>query len=365
MRTAGHAEPLLAEPGVAPLFERTTELDALAAAVGEVESGRGAIVMLEAPAGLGKTVVLDHAAGLAADAAFELRRAAPGPLERHFAYGVVRALLEAPLRDLPARERLRLEAGPAADAIRLLRGGDVPQRDAAPQIAHSLFWLCSALAAVRPLALLVDDAQWADRPSLEALSYVARRSEELRLLLVLAARGDDPCAASDLLSLLGRRARRADAASPAADRVGCRRADPPARAQRIAALMPGLPSRGRRQPVAARRAGPPDRPLRAGSGGAWRPSGDDRRARHRAPAPGCAPAPRPCGRRRARRPRQLRAAACRRRARRCPDQRARADPRCAPGGRPARIRRPALRPRPRGRGARRGPHAHRARAPAP
>jgi DNA-binding CsgD family transcriptional regulator len=147
-------------------------------------------------------VLLDHAARLAEEAAFELRRAAPGPLERHFAYGVVRALLEAPLRDLPARERTRLEADPAADAVRLLHGGGMAPQDAGPQIAHSLFWLCSALAAVRPLALVVDDAQWADRASLEALSYVARRSEELQLLLVLAARGDDPHAASDLLSLL-------------------------------------------------------------------------------------------------------------------------------------------------------------------
>src|SRR6185295_14867482 len=127
---------------------------------------------------LGKTVLLDHAGELAEEAAFELRRAAPGPLERHFAYGVVRALLEAPLREIPARERQRLEAGPAAEAVRLLRDGGEPPRDAVPQIAHSLFWLCSALAAVRPLALIVDDAQWADRQSLEALAYVARRSDE-------------------------------------------------------------------------------------------------------------------------------------------------------------------------------------------
>ncbi len=203
MRTASHAPAFAPDPAVAgPLFERTAELEALADAVTGVAGGRGAIVVLEAPAGLGKTVLLDHAGDLAEDADFELRRAAPGPLERHFPYGVIRALLEAPLRDITARERVRLEEGPAADAVRLLHGSRPRAGDDGAQLAHSLFWLCSALAAMQPLALIVDDAQWADRESLEALSYLARRIDELQVLIAIGARGDDPRAASDLLSLL-------------------------------------------------------------------------------------------------------------------------------------------------------------------
>ena len=70
-------------------------------------------------------------------------------------------------------------------------------------VAHSIFWLCSALAATRPLVLVVDDAQWSDRASLEVLAYLARRIEQLPILIAVAARADDPDAASDLLSLLG------------------------------------------------------------------------------------------------------------------------------------------------------------------
>ena len=55
-------------------------------------------------------------------------------------------------------------------------------------IAHSVLWLCSALAERRPLALVVDDAQWADRSSLEVLSYLARRVEDLPLLILVGAR---------------------------------------------------------------------------------------------------------------------------------------------------------------------------------
>jgi DNA-binding CsgD family transcriptional regulator len=70
-------------------------------------------------------------------------------------------------------------------------------------IAHSVLWLCSSLADKQPLALVIDDAQWADRPSLEVLSYLARRIEDLPLLITLGARADDPDAPSDLLSLIG------------------------------------------------------------------------------------------------------------------------------------------------------------------
>ena len=59
-------------------------------------------------------------------------------------------------------------------------------------IAHSVLWLCAAIAERRPLALVVDDTQWADRSSLEVLSYLARRIDDLPLLIVVGARADDP-----------------------------------------------------------------------------------------------------------------------------------------------------------------------------
>ena len=68
----------------------------------------------------------------------------------------------------------------------------MPGGDATMLIAHSVLWLCAALADEQPLALVVDDAQWADRSSLEVLSYLARRIEDLPLLIVVGARADDP-----------------------------------------------------------------------------------------------------------------------------------------------------------------------------
>ena len=132
-----------------------------------------------------------------------MRRAAPGPLERHFGFGVVRALLEGALRDGPDERRARLLEGAAAPAGALLRDGAVPAADATMAIAHSVLWLCSGLAEEAPLMLVVDDAHWADRPSLEVLAYLARRIADVPLLIAIGARADDPDAASDLLSLIG------------------------------------------------------------------------------------------------------------------------------------------------------------------
>jgi DNA-binding CsgD family transcriptional regulator len=171
--------------------------------VTRLAGGDGGVVVLEAAAGLGKTVLLEHAAQRAAQAGFRVRTAAPGPLERHFPFGVVRALLEAPLRDASEPQRARLLDGAAASAGALLLDGTVPDGDVTTMIAHSVLWLCSAMADEQPLALVVDDAHWADRPSLEVLAYLARRIADLPLLIAVAARADDPDAASDLLSQIG------------------------------------------------------------------------------------------------------------------------------------------------------------------
>jgi len=187
----------------APLIERAVEIEVLDGVVRCLAEGDGGVVVLDAPAGLGKTALLEHAALTAADAGCLVRRAAPGPLERHFPFGVVRALLEAPLREASDEERAQLLDGAAAPAGSLLLEGTVPGGDSTMLVAHGVLWLCSALAEQRPLALVIDDAQWADRPSLEVLAYLARRIDDLPLLIAVGARVDDPRAPSDLLSLLG------------------------------------------------------------------------------------------------------------------------------------------------------------------
>lgn len=183
------------------MIERVTELDTLERAVAALTDGTGGVVVLEGAAGLGKTALLEHAAGLAAEAGCLVRRAAPGPHDRQFPFGVVRTLLESPLRELPTSDRESMLAGPAAPAGALLLDGARTETDTA--IAHGVLWLCAGLARTRPLVLIVDDAQWSDRASLQAVTYLAHRTGDLPLLILVAARLGDPRAANDLLALLG------------------------------------------------------------------------------------------------------------------------------------------------------------------
>ncbi len=186
------------------LIERDGELDTLALARVALEGRVGGVVTIKASAGLGKTTLLDSATAGATEAGYRVRRAAPGPQERHFAYGVMRALLEAPVHDADEAERSRLLDGAAGQAGDLLLSGTVPGSDATTSLAHSMLWLCAALTdGTAPMMLVVDDAHWADRPSLEVISYLARRVSDVPVLIVLAFRPDVPDAASDLLTLIG------------------------------------------------------------------------------------------------------------------------------------------------------------------
>jgi DNA-binding CsgD family transcriptional regulator len=210
-RRAGSSRQLrLLEPAPAittsvegPLIERDAELDVLHDAVNGLAKRSGRVVVIDGSAGLGKSALVEYAATIASRAGCSIRRAAPSPQERQFAFGVVRTLLETPLVDASEQERAQLLDGAAAAAGALLLDGVVPSGEDATPIAHSVFWLCSRLAQERPLALLVDDAQWSDRHSLEVLSYLARRIDDLPVFIVVAVRSGDPRAATDLLSLLG------------------------------------------------------------------------------------------------------------------------------------------------------------------
>ncbi len=191
-----------ASNGEAGLVERDVELEVLRRAVDGLTDGRGGVVLVDAPAGLGKTSLLEFAVRRATNAGCLVRRASPGPLERRFPFGVIRALLEAAVRDATRTVRAGLERGAAAAAAELLEDGVVPRDLETTRFAHGVLWLCDALAAEQPLALIVDDAHWPDRASLEVLSYLAGRIEDLPVLLVLAARGEHPDACTNVLSLL-------------------------------------------------------------------------------------------------------------------------------------------------------------------
>src|SRR5439155_25831753 len=81
-------------------------------------------------------------------------------------------------------------------------GGDAAAPAEPAAVLHGLFWLVSNLADLGPLVLAVDDAHWADGPSLRFLAYLARRLSGLALLLVVAVRPREPGGQGELVSAL-------------------------------------------------------------------------------------------------------------------------------------------------------------------
>jgi len=53
---------------------------------------------------------------------------------------------------------------------------------------HGLYWLVSDLSESQPLALLIDDAHWADEQSLRWINHLAARIRDVPVLLIVATR---------------------------------------------------------------------------------------------------------------------------------------------------------------------------------
>jgi tetratricopeptide (TPR) repeat protein len=124
-------------------------------------------------------------------------------LEASFPFGVARQLLEPPLTQLGDMEREAAFAGAAGLARALFEHPEFDASrvgDAARFAAlHGLYWLVANLADDGPMALLVDDAHWADAASLRFVDYLARRVSGLPVALVVAARSGEPAGVEERL----------------------------------------------------------------------------------------------------------------------------------------------------------------------
>jgi energy-coupling factor transporter ATP-binding protein EcfA2 len=111
---------------VAPLLEREREVAAIERLLEHAAAARGQLVAIEGPAGIGKTTLLAAAATLARERGATVLAARGSPLERAFAFGVVRGLFE----------RLALERDNGSTSLLSgppgLRGRRSPQPKRAP-----------------------------------------------------------------------------------------------------------------------------------------------------------------------------------------------------------------------------------------
>lgn len=151
--------------------------------VAEARSGRSGVLVLHGEPGVGKSVLLGHAVELAPD--FRVLRATGVETELDLAFAgldqLVRPVLSLVDR-LPALQ---------ADAVLGALGLVDPVGSDRFLVAAATLSLLSEVAEDGPVVCLIDDAQWLDQSSTEALAFASRRLEAEGIVLVVATR-DEP-----------------------------------------------------------------------------------------------------------------------------------------------------------------------------
>ncbi len=171
-----------------PFVGRDAELARLFHAVDSASANP--VVMLVGDMGTGKSALLDRAVRRAEAGGARVLRAEGSESEASLAFSALHQLLRpvpAAVDVLPERQRVAIQ-----DAF-----GVAPSRPghaSAPDlmlIGVAVLSLLSALGGQRPVLVVLDDAQWFDRASLDALSFVARRLEGEPVTMLIAVRGGD------------------------------------------------------------------------------------------------------------------------------------------------------------------------------
>lgn len=162
---------------------RRADCEVLDRLVEAVRLGKSQALVVRGEVGVGKTALPEYLVGQASGC--RVVRIAGVQSEMELAFAGLDQLC-APLLDRgtalpgPQREALRTALGVGA--------GSAPDRFL---VGLAVLGLLAEVASERPLVCVVDDAQWLDQASVQALAFVARRLVAESVALVFAARDTD------------------------------------------------------------------------------------------------------------------------------------------------------------------------------
>src|SRR6201997_2790926 len=175
---------------IPPIRGRAGELKVIGASVTALAQGRGGVLVIEGPPGIGKSRLLTEVMALADKGgvrtlfgeAFEYQQTVP-----FFALFMATLHADPPVGD--------------AEALRRLGGS----ADLRYWVVHDLADAIGAAAAQTPLAIVLEDIHWADNGTLLALRSLATARPDVPVLWVLTARtGAGGPAVQETLSVLQR-----------------------------------------------------------------------------------------------------------------------------------------------------------------
>jgi len=168
--------------GATGIMDRLSERDALDRLIEVVQAGESRALVVRGDPGVGKSVLLDHLAVRASGSGCQVARVVGMQSEMELAFAGLHQLC-APMLDhlgsipVPQREALRTAFG--------LSAGPPPDRFF---VGLAVLSLLSGAAGEQPLIGLIDDEQWLDQASAQALGFTARRLGAEPVGLVFAAR---------------------------------------------------------------------------------------------------------------------------------------------------------------------------------
>jgi DNA-binding CsgD family transcriptional regulator len=168
------------EPRGGVLLGRDHELETLDGLLAAIRAGQSRTLVLRGEPGVGKSALLEHLVERASGC--RVVHASGVQSEAELAFGGLQQLCGPLLEDLarlppPQQSALRTAFG--------LSAGAPPDR---LLVGLSALSLLSEAAAERPLVCVIDDTQWLDSASAQALAFVARRLLAESVALVFAAR---------------------------------------------------------------------------------------------------------------------------------------------------------------------------------
>ena len=175
------------------IFGRDRELGIVASLVGKATAGGGAL-LIRGDAGIGKSALLERAVGLAQAAGMRVLQTTGVRTEANLPFAGLHQLLRPTLAGLEALPKPQYAA--LGVAFGLVEGA----AEDPFLIALATLTLLADAAARTPILVVADDVQWLDRPSADALAFVARRLGSDPLVMVVGLReGDEsPFDAADI-----------------------------------------------------------------------------------------------------------------------------------------------------------------------
>lgn len=177
------------------LVERERETDRIASALHDAVTGIGKLMVFEAQTGMGKTALIHHARERARASGLHVFASTASEFEKEYPFGTVLSLFSSHLRALDPADRDRAFDGRAQACRNLFEHAgpdDMLQDDAAQfSIIDGLYWLIVNISATSPVALVIDDLQCVDNPTLRLLDYLARRAYTLPIAVIVALLSGD------------------------------------------------------------------------------------------------------------------------------------------------------------------------------